>query len=72
MNEKGHIFERDANELYKPFSKDLFKKYGVKRGLRNDDETGVMAGLTAIGQVNGYYMDDGEKPGTLGACQSGG
>ena len=40
---------------------DQFWKYGVKRGLRNDDETGVMAGLTAIGQVNGYYMDDGEK-----------
>ncbi|MBQ3125114.1 MAG: citrate/2-methylcitrate synthase [Clostridia bacterium] len=61
MNEKKHMFDKDANELYKPFPKDLFKTYGVKRGLRNDDETGVMAGLTAIGQVSGYYMDDGEK-----------
>ncbi len=61
MNEKKHMFDHVANELYQPFSKELFKKYGVKRGLRNEDETGVMAGLTAVGQVTGYYMEDGEK-----------
>lgn len=61
MEERKHMFNKVANDLYKPFSKELFKTYGVKRGLRNDDETGVMAGLTAIGQVTGYYMDDGEK-----------
>jgi citrate synthase len=38
-----------------------FVKYGVKRGLRNADGTGVMAGLTKICSVEGYYMDDGEK-----------
>ena len=36
-------------------------KYGVKRGLRNADGTGVMAGLTKICSVEGYYIDDGEK-----------
>lgn len=61
MNDKKHIFDQVANELYKPFPKELFKKYGVKRGLRNEDETGVMAGLTSVGQVTGYYMEDGEK-----------
>lgn len=61
MNEKKHMFDKDANELYKPFPKELFKAYGVKRGLRNEDETGVMAGLTAVGQVNGYHIEDGEK-----------
>lgn len=61
MNKKKHMFDQTANELYKPFPKELFKAYGVKRGLRNEDETGVMAGLTAIGQVTGYYMEDGEK-----------
>lgn len=61
MNEKKHMFDQVANELYHPFPKELFKKYGVKRGLRNEDETGVMAGLTAVGQVTGYYMEDGEK-----------
>ncbi len=38
-----------------------FDKYGVKRGLRNADGTGVMAGLTRICSVNGYYLNDGEK-----------
>ena len=54
-------FQAEAEELYAPFSKEAFKKYGVKRGLRNEDGTGVMAGLTSVGQVVGYYMDDGEK-----------
>ena len=40
---------------------DDFWKYGVKRGLRNPDGTGVMAGLTRICSVEGYYMEDGEK-----------
>ena len=38
-----------------------YTKYGVKRGLRNADGTGVMAGLTKISSVNGYYIDDGER-----------
>ena len=38
-----------------------YAKYGVKRGLRNADGTGVMAGLTKICSVEGYYIDDGEK-----------
>lgn len=32
----------------------LFKKYNVKRGLRNEDGTGVLVGLTRIGNVVGY------------------
>ncbi|SFD41467.1 citrate synthase [Ruminococcus albus] len=38
-----------------------FDKYGVKRGLRNPDGTGVMAGVTNICNVHGYVVDDGEK-----------
>ena len=34
--------------------KDLFEKYNVKRGLRNQDGTGVLVGLTNIGDVVGY------------------
>jgi len=34
--------------------KDLFEKYNVKRGLRNQDGTGVLVGLTKIGDVVGY------------------
>ncbi len=38
-----------------------FEKYNVKRGLRNADGTGVMAGVTNICNVHGYVIDDGEK-----------
>lgn len=47
---------------------ELYEKYTVKRGLRNADGTGVLVGLTEIGQVHGYIMDEGEKtpvPGVL-------
>ncbi len=38
-----------------------YQKWDVKRGLRNADGTGVVAGVTQIGNVRGYYMQDGEK-----------
>lgn len=38
-----------------------FERYGVKRGLRNTDGTGVLAGITNICNVHGYVMDEGEK-----------
>ena len=45
-----------------------YERYNVKRGLRNADGTGVMAGVTQIGNVMGYYVQDGERipaPGKL-------
>ena len=39
---------------------DLYQKYSVKRGLRNEDGTGVLVGLTEIGDVHGYIIDEGE------------
>ena len=42
-------------------SSSYFDKYSVKRGLRNPDGTGVMAGVTNICNVHGYVVDDGEK-----------
>lgn len=39
----------------------LFERFDVKRGLRNSDGTGVMAGLTHIANVHGYIIVDGEK-----------
>ena len=38
----------------------LYEKFQVKRGLRNSDGSGVMAGLTLICNVHGYIIDDGE------------
>jgi citrate synthase len=40
---------------------DLYDRYNVKRGLRNADGTGVLVGLTRIGDVHGYIIDEGEK-----------
>ena len=45
-----------------------YAKYNCKRGLRNDDGTGVLVGLTEIGEVHGYIIDEGERtpaPGRL-------
>ncbi|GHV71355.1 citrate synthase [Spirochaetia bacterium] len=39
----------------------LYGKFNVKRGLRNTDGTGVLVGLTRIGDVHGYIIDEGEK-----------
>jgi citrate synthase len=38
----------------------LFEEYEVKRGLRNPDGTGVLVGLTNIGNVLGYKKEDGK------------
>ena len=35
--------------------------FNVKRGLRNADGTGVLVGLTSIGDVHGYIIDENEK-----------
>ena len=51
-----------------PINPDLYKKYDVKRGLRNANGTGVLVGLTRIGDAVGYELKDGEKiaiPGRL-------
>lgn len=38
-------------------NKELFNQYNVKRGLRNADFSGVLVGLTNIGNVVGYSRD---------------
>ena len=38
-----------------------YEQYDVKRGLRNADGTGVVAGLTNIANVYGYVVSDNEK-----------
>ncbi len=61
---KSKEFLQDICEQYAAqhqIDPDLYEKYSVKRGLRNSDGTGVMAGVTRIGSVQGYYLRDGEK-----------
>ncbi len=53
----------------KPFSEidnELFKEYNVKKGLRNEDGTGVRVGLTKIADVVGYKLIDGKKVDDIG------
>lgn len=40
---------------------ELYSKYSVKRGLRNSNGSGVLVGLTKVGDVHGYLLDEGEK-----------
>lgn len=47
---------------------ELYTRYEVKRGLRDLSGKGVLAGLTRIGEVHSYIVDDGEmipQPGRL-------
>lgn len=43
------------------FDESLYAKYGVKRGLRNADGTGVLAGISRVSNVHGYYIDEFER-----------
>lgn len=63
MNYNGSLIKKYSNLLLKnnKIEKDLYDKYNVKRGLRNQDSTGVLVGLTEIGDVHSYIMDEGEK-----------
>ena len=38
-----------------------YESYNVKRGLRNPDGSGVLAGVTNICNVHGYVLNEGEK-----------
>lgn len=69
-NDESTITEKDRQLLEKYNSnvgknyyikKELYEKYNVKRGLRNADGTGVLVGLTNIGDVHSYIIDEGEK-----------
>jgi len=51
----------DSVEKNNHIDPNLYSKYGVKRGLRNEDGTGVLVGLTQIGDVHGYIVDEKEK-----------
>lgn len=40
---------------------ELYSNYNVKRGLRNADGTGVLVGLTVIGEVHGYIIEESDR-----------
>lgn len=52
---------RSQNSTWNKIPAHYYSEYNVKRGLRNSDGTGVLAGLTSIGEVHGYVIDEGNK-----------
>ena len=51
----------DAAKKTYSLPNDAFDNYRIKRGLREKDGTGVMAGVTRIGNAHGYVVSEGEK-----------
>ena len=43
------------------FDESQYSLYNVKRGLRNADGTGVLAGISQVSNVHGYYIDEYER-----------
>ena len=39
-----------------PISEKFYERYDVKRGLRNQDGSGVLVGLTEVGNVHGFVV----------------
>ncbi len=62
--EASRQIEPASERLYhgfpnEPYDERLFEEHNVKRGLRNADGSGVVAGLTRISDVHGYNKVDG-------------
>ena len=55
-NESERLYHGAPSE---PYDELLFTEHNVKRGLRNSDGSGVVAGLTRICDVHGYNRVDG-------------
>ena len=46
-------------QIHNSLTEEAKNNSNIKRGLRNDDGTGVMIGCTKVGNVLGYRMVDG-------------
>ncbi len=53
-----HVSKKIENNVL--IDRDLYTKFSVKRGLRNDDGSGVLVGLTKISSVIGFKVVDEE------------
>ncbi|MBQ3253155.1 MAG: citrate synthase [Acholeplasmatales bacterium] len=55
LNQYNNLLENES------IDNQLYDKYEVKRGLRNNNGTGVLVGLTKVAEVSGYYVEDNVK-----------
>ena len=60
---KSDFIKEMCNLIYENnfISNELYDELDVKRGLRNKNGTGVLVGLTKIGSVQGYSVQEGKK-----------
>lgn len=69
IEKEGQLIDSDAlikllaqkAEINNKIPEALYQKYDVRRGLRNPNGTGVLVGLTEVGNVEGYKIVDGQK-----------
>ena len=72
MEEKKTLFGLDVDRLNETIRAEYaidphyYEDHMIKRGLRNDDGTGVLVGVSKVGSVQGYYVVDGERVPTPG------
>ena len=59
-----YVFQRSTS--LNKIDNSLYSKYNVKNGLRNEDGTGVLVGLTKISDVVGYKKENDKKIDTEG------
>ena len=65
MTPTSQVYEQDIHSLYAKLAAQYvipqrcMDDPNIKHGLRNADGTGVLAGVSNIGSVQGYYMEDG-------------
>ena len=60
MTEKMKNLTREAYDCY-DIPSNSYSSHNLKRGLRNADGTGVLAGVTRVSEVHGYVMSEDEK-----------
>lgn len=66
MNQYGE-FGKETEELMKicrqnnQIPVELFDEFGVKRGLRDKDGNGVLAGITNISRIDAFRIENGKK-----------
>ena len=52
----ARFFGKSSN--YTDIPNELYRQYNVKKGLRNEDGTGVRIGLTRVSDVIGYQKEE--------------
>lgn len=61
MNKDKLIDLSKKIKIENTIDKNLYDKFSIKRGLRNKNGTGVLVGVTKVGDVCGYKIENGEK-----------